>query len=69
MDQLDQDIEDGTANGGVGLSELEMADKMYFEYLSHAYGLWLDNQEDEVINKHLMDKFGRERERVVTCLR
>ncbi|KAJ3367615.1 kinetochore-associated Ndc80 complex subunit ndc80 [Kappamyces sp. JEL0680] len=54
VDQLDQFLDEGQEH----LSELELADKMYFEYISHAYGLWLENNEDEVINKHLLGKFG-----------
>jgi kinetochore protein NDC80 len=55
VDQLDDTIEDDRV-----LNEEEQADKMFYEYLTKAYDLWLKGAEDaeEIIEKALLENFG-----------
>lgn len=46
-------------SGDQVLSEVEQADKMFFEYLTRAYAIWLEGaDETEVIDRTLLENFG-----------
>lgn len=53
VDQLDSAVEDTSQ-----LSEAEQAERMFFEYLTKAYTLWLNAEEDsETIDNSLLENF------------
>jgi SMC interacting uncharacterized protein involved in chromosome segregation len=55
VDQLDSQGQESVET----LSEVEQADRMFFEYLTRAYAIWLNGaDETEVIDRALLENFG-----------
>lgn len=47
------------------MTEVEQADKMFFDYLTRAYEIWLKGAEDtEIIDRVLLDNFAKKDEKV-----
>ena len=56
VDQLDEQAQESVET----LSEVEQADRMFFEYLTRAYAIWLNGaDETEVIDRTLLENFGK----------